>query len=199
MSPCIKDILKSMELVAAHLRTTEASSEVIRKIVRPYREFYFSASELQDVFVAVCAKSVRYSPSVAQESGICEWMVDRLSSLRVASADIWLFVEDSASKFSKLIISILNLICDVIEEGTSMLLYYLTISILAIFNQQAEKLRNNTNKLVDICFEWLGNPTTNYRSIVRISEMISKALSIYLILSDVVIFHVFHSTAFRMM
>ena len=49
-------------------------------------------------------------------------------------------------------------------------------------------MRNNTNLLVDICFEWLGNASTNYRSIVRISEMISKALSIYLILSvDVVI------------
>ena len=115
----MKDILKGLELLAAHLRTGEASAEVIRNIVCPYREFYFAASELQDVFVAVCAKAVRYSPVVAQESGICEWMVDRLSSLRAASIDIWLFVEDSASKFSKLLISMLNLICDVLEEGTS--------------------------------------------------------------------------------
>lgn len=115
----MKEILKGLELLAAHLRTTDASTDVIKKIVCPYREFYFAASELQDVFVAVCARSVRYSPAVAQESGICEWMVDRLSSLRAASADIWLFVEDSASKFSKLLISMLNLICDVVEEGTS--------------------------------------------------------------------------------
>uniref|UniRef100_A0A1I7WUX2 Uncharacterized protein n=1 Tax=Heterorhabditis bacteriophora TaxID=37862 RepID=A0A1I7WUX2_HETBA len=65
-----KGVLKRLELLAAHLKTSDAAAEVIR----------YQKDILQDVFVAVCAKAIRLAPNIAIETGLSQWIVDRLDS-----------------------------------------------------------------------------------------------------------------------
>ncbi|CAI4228779.1 unnamed protein product [Auanema sp. JU1783] len=171
MSKDVKDLLKELELLAAYLKTKSAAKKVITAIVIPHRDFYFFASELQDVFVAVCSKAARLAADMTLDSGLCEWLVDRLNSCtRHISTDVWVLMDDSAAHFSKILISNLNIICDILEENPD------------VFSPFTDRLLAYASKLLDLCFEWMTTPSEIYRSIRRVAEVTSKALSIHLLL-----------------
>ncbi|GMT32361.1 hypothetical protein PFISCL1PPCAC_23658 [Pristionchus fissidentatus] len=166
-------LLKTLEIIAFELKTSEAATVVARKILRPFCDLLAGVVHLRDVFFGITLRVCRLALPEFTECGMMDWLLNQLEICRrSAAADIWTIVEDSAILFYRPFIASLTLLEDILEQSAD------TVSV------HSARILSLMSSIVDMCFGWLRLPSPLYGNIYRISCLMVTALSSYLILSS---------------